>query len=431
MNREQLERDILAAIIGNPKAFFEHKKALPIAFFVNPIHRRIMEGISGCVEAGVDIDLVNIATVGKLKPEEIALLSELQPSLYGDLGVLAKALAEEVIREKFIAWRDKITLDADVFELLAQVEAIQNEAAEIVAANSRKDKLDLLREFCEYVLTNSEKGVQRIPTPFPTLSRMLKGGFEPGGFTLLGGTPGSGKTSFMLSLALYAAKTGVKTSFIEGEMPANEIFERCNGIQAGVDIAEVRNGARYSELTKQFVSDFYGLPLEIVPLYDRTLDALVSEIRRQVYNGAKFVFVDYLQVFTPKMKSSDEFFEIKKTSENLRGLALQNGVHLFVATSLNRSERQAERLTLNSFYGSSGLGHDCSVGMILSGEQSDWEEYVNPERTVLLHVVKNRSGPRGEIALKFYLSSQRFEELTEVSERDGVFEERDNGEHGF
>lgn len=433
--RNQLERDIIATIIGKPKAFFEQQKALSPAFFGNPVHRRIIEAISDCVEAGVNIDMVNIVTIGKLKAQEIAVLSELQPSVYADLGVLAKALAEEVIREKFSEWKIKITPDADAFELLAQMQNLENEAEAVLALNTRKDKVDLLEEFCTYVLTNSEKGVQRIATPFPTLTRMLKGGFEAGGLTLLGGTPGSGKTSFMLSIALHAAKSGVKTSFIEGEMTANETFERLNGIYGGVDIAEVRNGTRYSELTKKFVSDLYDLPLEVVPLYDRTLDALASEIRRQVHNGSKFVFVDYLQVFTPKMKSSDEFFEIKKTSEKLRGLALQNGVHLFVATSLNRSERQAERLTLNSFYGSSGLGHDCSVGMILSGEQSDLQELMNPVRNVTLHIVKNRNGARGEIALKFSLDSQRFDEISErqqhTTQNDDVFEEKDDGEQSF
>jgi len=73
------------------------------------------------------------------------------------------------------------------------------------------------------------------------------------------------------------------------------------------------------------------------------------------------------------------------------------------------------------------------VGLILSGELSDLQELIHPERNVVLHVVKNRSGPRGEIALKFHLRSQRFEELTEkeASERDNIFEDNDNGEQTF
>jgi replicative DNA helicase len=239
---------------------------------------------------------------------------------------------------------------------------------------------------------------------------MLHGGFEPGGFTLLGGTPGTGKTSLMLSLALHAATKGIKVAFIEGEMTAPEILERLNGIATGAAIAEIRRGIRYEELSSDFLSRFHTLPFEIVPLYDRTLETLTDEIRAQAHSGAKLVFVDYLQVFTSKTKAADEFFDIKKTSEKLRALALQHGIHLFVATALNRTERQAERLTLNSFYGSSGLGHDCSIGLILSGEQSDESELFEPIRSVKLQVVKNRSGVRGELALKFHLHSQRFEE---------------------
>jgi replicative DNA helicase len=130
-------------------------------------------------------------------------------------------------------------------------------------------------------------------------------------------------------------------------------------------------------------------------------------------NGASLVFLDYLQVFAERSKtSSDEFLSIKKVSESLRQIALKYNIVLIVASSLNRNEISTTKPGLNSLYGSSGLGHDCSQAILLCGEQLDENELTTRERSLSLRVVKNRTGVRGEIALKYFLDSQRMDELT-------------------
>jgi replicative DNA helicase len=430
MNREQLERDIIGAIMAKPEKLASVRNAVKPEHFQH--YKRIVEAILTAFEQGLKFDFSTIGVVGKLQQEEFVELCSIEPSFSANLPVLLRALAEEIIRDEAMNLKRAITPERDAFELIDEVAAFQRKAEGIISANTRPDKLDILTKYAECHLKPESQ--ERISTPFFTLNRMLHGGLSSGGFTLLGGTPGSGKTSFMLGLALHAAQSGTRTTFIEGEMTAEEILERLNGISTGEDIADLNRPENYERLVSPFVSKFYDLPFEIIPLYDRTLDRLASEVVAQVHLGAKLIFVDYLQVFTPKRgDKSDEFMEIRETSRRLRTLALQHGVHLFVASSLNRSEVKADKVSLNSFYGSSGLGHDCSVGLILSGELSDLQELIHPERNVVLHVVKNRSGPRGEIALKFHLRSQRFEELTEkeASERDNTFEDRDNGEKTF
>jgi len=436
MNREELEKDIIGAIIARPEKLASVRNAVKPEHFRH--YRRIVEAIVTAFEQGLKLDTVNIYTVGKLPQDEVVKLTSIEPSYSTDLPKLLRALAEEIIREEAMNLKRAITPERDAFELIDEVGAFLRKAEGIISANTRPDKLDILGRYIEHCQKRDNR--ERIPTPFPTLNRMLYGGLSAGGFTLLGGIPGSGKTSLMLALALHAAQNGTRTAFIEGEMPENEILERLNGIFTGEDIAKCRLPENYERLVAPFISKLYDLPLEIIPLYDRTLERLTSEVVAQVHLGAKLVFVDYLQVYTPKRdyspkrerahKSTDEFMEIWDAGKRLRALALQHGVHLFVASSVNRSEAKADKLSLNSYFGSSGLGHDCSVGLILGGEQSDLQELIHPERNTVLNVAKNRSGPRGEIALRFHLRSQRFDELTpgEVPERDDIFEDSDNGE---
>jgi hypothetical protein len=55
---------------------------------------------------------------------------------------------------------------------------------------------------------------------------MLKGGLSEGGLSFLGGFAAEGKSSFALSVAIHATRNGIKTEFLEGEMPADELHDR-------------------------------------------------------------------------------------------------------------------------------------------------------------------------------------------------------------
>lgn len=407
--RMQLEMDIISAIMYEPSGF--HKVSLRPEHFSNEFHRKIIEAMGECIEQGYEITPANVYTVGRFSSQEISSLTEIGAKP-GNLRLLSLRLAEEAMKELILSLKLKLNSENDVFDMLDEIRKTESEAMAIIESHKTKDKTTLLQEYLEYIQTNARDGVKCIPTPFPTLTRMLSGGFTFGDISFIGGYPGSGKTSFMLSLALHAARNGIKTAFIEAEMMMNEILERLNGIYTGANIDEIRTGEMYDTLSRQFISELHNLPLEIVPCYERTIEELRRKILKAVNDGVKFVFIDYLQVFVPKGRAEDEYSKIKMLSEMLRQVALQHNVHLCVASSLNRNEIGERNLSLASLYGSSQLGHDCAVAILLKGEQGDIQELITRERTLTLHVVKNRQGARGEINFRYYLSSQRMQELT-------------------
>lgn len=194
-------------------------------------------------------------------------------------------------------------------------------------------------------------------------------------------------------------------------MPPNELFERLNGIRTGLDINVIRQGKNFSAASREFISEMYKLPFEPVIISERTLSNLVDAVRTEIHDGSKLIFIDYLQVFAQKSGRTSEFEGIKIASETLRGLSLRHQVHICAASAFNRNESTQDRPTLNSLYGSSGLGHDATVAMIVYGEQNDVPELLTPLRNVVLGVVKNRGGARGTISLKYHLDSQRMEEV--------------------
>jgi replicative DNA helicase len=406
--RQEVEALLLASLINSSGEFVKHKRNIFSEYFSSELHQRIFEALLLINSEGGQFDLLTIKTAGNLSNEDVCGLTDITGLECSgrNTPLYIKKLTEMLIAEKINNYKLKKT--EDVFDAQEDMQKLNLEIAQLVGSHTRKSKDTMLNDFEKY-LENNQKGVKRIKTPFPTLTRMLSGGFAPGAFVLVGGVPGSGKTSLLLQLALDAALQNYKTYFIESEMGEAEIFERSCGILTESDIDKIRDGSGYAAGA---IGQLQALPIEFHFDYKRTLSNLIIEVELAAVTGASLVIVDYLQVYGERTKtSSDEFLSIKKVSESLRQIALKYSLVLIVASSLNRNEITSSKPGLNSLYGSSGLGHDCSQAILLHGEQLDEKEMLEGERSLTLRIVKNRTGCRGDINLKYYLASQKMVEL--------------------
>jgi replicative DNA helicase len=414
MKKRDVERAVIGSILvdSTPESTGMFRTKIKSEYFDDNLFRRAYEACLSLSENGVSPTLQNLATSCGFNDQEMVVLAEAcSKGEVADAHLLAYRLVEEVLREKLRAVGRKIGASAEPFDGIKLLEESLGEMLEIIASVKSKSKLEMHEEYSTYLLTNAKGGIRRIPTGVVTLDRMLNGGFADGDMTLLGGLPGAGKTSFALALALTAAKKGFKVAFLEGEMTGIELYERLNAIETGTEITSIRNGKDYSSLSEAFIARFFELPFEIVVVPDRTPDSILRLVTQHANKGCKLIVVDYLQVFAGEgQQAQDEFYRIKRISERLRGLALKLHVHILVLSSLNRNETTSKKLTLNSFYGSSGLGHDCHVGLLLSARQNDGDEMRTGRRDVTLSVVKNRSGIRGDINLVYELRCQRMSE---------------------
>lgn len=409
INRTEIESLLLASLMKSNN-FKKDSIGISVEKFSVELHSRIFQAMEDLNGGG---DIMAIKSVGNLNNAECITLADISRMECSErnIGLYHRKLIELIVDEKIQEF--KLRNYDDIFEAQDQIQYLNYEISKLTSI-TRKNKSIQLDEFVDYIETNRNE-LKRIKTPFPMLNNMLSGGFVKGAFVLVGGTPGSGKTSLMLQMALTASQHGVKTYFIEGEMTEVEIYERAIGIMTGEDINEIRVGV-HATRTLDAINKILKMPFELLIDTKRNLSNIVSEIDIAVANGFEYIFVDYLQVFSDKSGRSaqDEFMNIKKVSEGLRQSALKNNIILVVASSLNRNEGK-EKIGLASFYGSSGLGHDCSQALILQGNQ-DNNEYETKERKIILSMVKNRSGIRGDINLIYYLASQKMVEVSGIPE---------------
>src|SRR6185503_19423481 len=81
-----------------------------------------------------------------------------------------------------------------------------------------------------------------VASGFPSLDKMLGGGFRRGDLIVLGGDVGSGKSALALAIALRAA-TNYKTVFVSGEMLPERIHERALAIEGRARVDDLRRGS--------------------------------------------------------------------------------------------------------------------------------------------------------------------------------------------
>ncbi len=78
----------------------------------------------------------------------------------------------------------------------------------------------------------NEDNITRFPSGSKELDLVLGGGVVPGSLTLIGGSPGIGKSTLLLKIAGNLAKTDKKVLYVSGEESAGQIKLRANRLDA-------------------------------------------------------------------------------------------------------------------------------------------------------------------------------------------------------
>ena len=419
-SRTELEEALVAALLISPSELLANAAAVDPQFFREPKLQDVVLALFELAVEGQEMSIANVSA--KSGALESTLYEMTMRNSVGAVAILSRALTEFNIRELYDELRR--SKEDDAFEILERIGRAHRTMQRMVDVHATKPKAAILAEFRKYCEDGLNQSILRhVPTPFPTLSNWTHDGWPLGNITFVGGGPGAGKTSFAILTAMHAAKCGVQTSYLQGEMPMNEILERAQGIDQRIVIDEISRGRKLME-TAEFIEKFERLPLEVHNTFERTAEQLNARCAEAIDGGSKLIVVDYLQIFTEKSDPKKEFSQIKAISENCRKSALQRSVHYVILSSLNRIEAGQKRLTLNSFYGGSQLGHDCAIGIILHSDDEDDEIDVRTRR-VHVDVVKNRQGQRGVIDLLYDLPSQQMVEDAGIEVPDRRYERTD------
>ena len=245
-----------------------------------------------------------------------------------------------------------------------------------------------------------------IPTGFIDLDKLL-GGLQDSDMIIVAARPGVGKTSFLLNVALSAArKHHQKIAFFSLEMSNEQLAQRLISAETGIDSQRLRTGdlrddewpkftgaaGRLADTTI-FIDDTPG----ISPLQLRT-----KSRRLHAEHGLDLIMVDYLQLMGDDRRTENRTQAVSTISRELKNLARELNVPLVAASQLSRAveQRHDKRPILSDLRDSGALEQDADVVLFLYRD-----ELYNPDTELKniadVIIAKQRHGPTGVIQLFF------------------------------
>jgi replicative DNA helicase len=267
-----------------------------------------------------------------------------------------------------------------------------------------------------------------IATGFDLLDRVLEGGLRVHDLFLLGGGPGVGKTIAALQMARHAARAGRVAIYVSFEHDEAAMLGRLLVLELGM---------LATPITAPDVDRLRGVVVAATSGY-HSLDALIAEEplladaaeRIDGYadrlwfvrgSGAHtdvpaieallpttgahtegLLIVDYLQKVAVHPEPADEVEKVTRVVEGLKDLALRSDVACVAIVAADQEGISGSRARLHHLRGSSALGYECDVAVMMNDKHRAVAKVhltydtVRAERfhhQVVFSVEKNRGGP--------------------------------------
>jgi replicative DNA helicase len=252
-----------------------------------------------------------------------------------------------------------------------------------------------------------------VQTGFPSLDRMLGGGLRRQDLAILAGDVGSGKSALALGIAIRAARAGIPTLHLSGEMGPERMMERALALEGKASVDDLRQG-RLDPTVRAAVGAaahrLRDVPLLLRPLLDESFAAVPEAL--DIAPPRALVVVDSLQLTPPPRPAARIEERVALAVRALKALAVDRDVAVLATAQLprHRAGRPDPRPTLDDLGGLGAIKQNADLVLAIYREEM-YRPGHGVEGATELIVAKNRNGPTGFVDLYFYPRWLRFEDL--------------------
>lgn len=267
-----------------------------------------------------------------------------------------------------------------------------------------------------------------IATGFDLLDRVLDGGLRLHDLLLLGGAPGVGKTIAALQIARHAARAGRVAVHVSYEHDDHAMLGRLLVLELGMaatapdeaDVDRLRRAVTdatsgYRSLEQLIIEEplLAAAAATVEGYADRlwfveasgahtdvaALDALLDETG---VDNEGLLVVDYLQKVAVFPAPDGEAEKVTRVVEALKDLTLRRDLACLAVVAADREGLAKPRIHLHDLRGSSALGYECDVAVMLNDKHRavahvhlayDSVRAASFHHQVIFSVEKNRGGP--------------------------------------
>ena len=183
----------------------------------------------------------------------------------------------------------------------------------------------------------------QVSTGWPSVDKLLYGGFSRGELNIFAGGSGSGKSLVMMNIALNWLQAGLNGVYITLELSEELTSLRTDAMLSNMSTKDIRKDIDTTTLKVKMVGKKAGTyQVKGLPAQSNINDirAYLKEYQIQTGRQVDFIMIDYLDLLMPvsaKVSPNDLFVKDKYVSEELRNLAKELGMLMVTASQLNRS----------------------------------------------------------------------------------------------
>ncbi len=427
------EEAVLGSILINPDAYYEVAPFLQAEDFFIVRNAWVWEAITRLHERGEQIDYVTVVEElrqqGRL--EEIGgaayithLINHTPSSIYAE--TYGRIVERAALRRRMLTAASTIARlaqqeDSDINDVIDQSEAALFSVTERRLHQELVPIRTALIEYYDRVETLYRQQAESLGVPmgFTDLDRLL-GGLQKSDLIIVAGRPGMGKTSWLLTVALNAAKAGVRVAIFSMEMSNEQIVQRLLATETGISMHKLRLGQFKEQEWETFVQAVDRLSKLNIYLDDTpALTPIQMRAKcRRLYSehGLDLIILDYLQLMSAGSGYSDNRVqEISFISRSLKQLAREMNVPVLAAAQLSRAveQRQDKRPQLSDLRESGSIEQDADVVMFIYRDEVYNEHTEHPNQAEII-VAKHRNGPTGMVTLFFRKELTQFANLVKT-----------------
>ena len=400
--------------------------------FVKSDHRALFRAIRAMHEADYPIDDVSLLDYLRSNRELDAAGGEqaVERMFESDMPLLSWQTAyDELIdasrRRSLVTAMNEI--EAEAYKTPTDMKAFVSKVEGSIAQVAERRDMRPYRHISSFLTAavDEVRDLDSVPldytvvnTGFATLDEMLAG-LRAGQLIVVGARPAVGKTSFALTLALNAARQGVKVGVFSLEMSGKELAQRIICAESGVSISHFRMGTIPKASWDAIAAACCDIPGNGIEIEDKA-SVTIGDIRAtaaRMMRGAErgLIEIDYLQLISSASdgpRFQNRAVEVGEISRRLKVLAKELGVPVVTLAQLSRQAESHPGLPrLSDLRESGSIEQDADTVLFLSRDPDEITDEKSGSRQVVLSVAKNRSGPTGEIDMLFVPTSTKFYEV--------------------
>ncbi len=413
IEKDEPDFNLELAILGccfSDEACIDGVRLLPEAF--RDIHlRRIFEMMKELRAKQIPVELISMQELYKTEfasRDFYELVAELYKTPYNSKNIQWYVYQlNHVYRQKVFYALLQTIIDApkpDGFELNKTIEWLMERLEKLIDEYSGEKDFSFEAEMSKILRRSDKDNPEPMPlkidTGFDLLDKKLEMGIQSNYLVVLGGLPGTGKTTLAMNIVrnvMLDQRHSVLYFTFEMKIDflMTKLLAACTDIPFGrFSRGELTPG----EMNSVHAAMLKSLPLNPLKIYYEThkeLAKLVTKIRYEVkLNPAvKFIVVDHLHLMLCS-STSNALDKIETITSTLKGLAGELDVPILLLSQLTKQDKTKGGLppTMSELRGSGSISADADIVMLLHRKLEN-----NPHNLTELHILKNRGGAPDQI----------------------------------